>query len=551
MAEGTRARTMEETVKGVQTDQKAMRQELDGVVTAIASLQHSINELIKRSDGGSGMKKPVFLKPTSGPDGEGTSVLGRHKPAPVYLARFSGDHPERWLAQAGRYFEFYDIPERDRLTISSFYFDDAAADWYDWLHRHHQISSWEAFTVALLKRFRSSDFEEPEGLLAKLQQTTTVADYRSRFEAISNRTMPLPVDFLIRCWISGLRCDIKQSVICHGPTTLEDAMDKAQLHERRIQFERGLGRVSLGSSKPLLPTPKTSPLNSQNPSALPAKPTTPATSKVGFRHLSSAEMAQKRAQGLCYRCDEKYTWDHKCKSAPQLLFFDDEPPDLIDPPVSPSSEGTDSLLAEKLQLDEVKTQSAISYNALSGGCSSTTLRFTGLIHGKEVQVLLDGGSTHCFVQTRIAKFLNLTIESIEPFSVLVGSGKRLPCSGLARAVEVVIQGQPIVADFYVLPLQGWDMVLGVSWLATLGPVITDYSTSIFEFSLNGQQVKWQGDVTMAQAIQFHGFRHLLNSDCHTPTNGGNIGMRRSVKIARDIITLFVTIFRNSKFHFIS
>ncbi|KAJ0586754.1 hypothetical protein HanIR_Chr04g0155321 [Helianthus annuus] len=30
--------------------------------------------------------------------------------------------------------------------------------------------------------------------------------------------------------------------------------------------------------------------------------------------------------------------------------------------------------------------------------------------------------------------------------------------------------------------------------------------------------------------------------CHTPTNGGNIGMRRSVKIARDIITLFVTIF---------
>ena len=27
--------------------------------------------------------------------------------------------------------------------------------------------------------------------------------------------------------------------------------------------------------------------------------------------------------------------------------------------------------------------------------------------------------------------------------------------------------------------------------------------------------------------------------CHTPTNGGNIGMRRSVKIARDIITLII------------
>ncbi|KAM0065899.1 putative nucleotidyltransferase, Ribonuclease H [Helianthus debilis subsp. tardiflorus] len=513
MAEGTRFKTLEESVRNVQHDQTALRQELDGVVTAIASLQQSINELIKRSDAGpSGMKKPEPHRGFSGSDGEGLSILSKHKPAPVYLARFNGEQPERWLAQAGRYFEFYSIPVLDRLTIASFYLDDAAADWYDWLCRHHRVTDWESFAAALLKRFRSTDFEEPEGLLAKLYQSSTVADYRSKFESISNRTMPLPEEFLISCWISGLRSDIKQSVICHGPVTLEDAMDKAQLHERRIQFEKGSGRVSLGSSKPLLPTPKTSPLNSQTPPIFPAKSSTPATSKVGFRHLSSTEMAQKRAQGLCYRCDEKYTWDHKCKSAPQLLFFDDKPPDLIDPPVSPSSEGTDSLLAEKLQLDEVKTQSAISYNALSGGCSSTTLRFTGLIHGKEVQVLLDGGSTHCFVQTRIAKFLNLTIESIESFSVLVGSGERLPCSGLARAVELVIQGQPIVVDFYVLPLQGWDIVLGVSWLATLGPVLTDYATSVFEFSLNGQQVKWQGDVSVAQAIQFHGFRHLINSD---------------------------------------
>ncbi|KAD4981923.1 hypothetical protein E3N88_18594 [Mikania micrantha] len=233
--------------------------------------------------------------------------------------------------------------------------------------------------------------------------------------------------------------------------------------------------------------------------------------KVGFRRLTPTEIAQKRAQGLCYRCDEKYTWDHKCKSTPQLLFFDEDSQDSGVSPDSPSSVSTDSQLAEKLQLDEVQTQSAISYNALSGGCSSTTLRFTGLVKGKSVQVLLDGGSTHCFVQTRIATFLNFPIESIEPFSVLVGSGERLPCSGLARAVELIIQGHPLVVDLYVLPLQGWDMVLGVSWLATLGPVITDYSKSTFEFSHNGHQVIWHGDVNTAQAIQFHGFQHLLHT----------------------------------------
>ncbi|KAI3742689.1 hypothetical protein L1987_60382 [Smallanthus sonchifolius] len=416
MAEATRARVLEDTVKGVQDNQKAMRQDLDGVVSAIASLQQSITELIKRTDLNSGeykKKSPVLQ------EGEGTSVLGRHKPAPVYLARFNGENPERWLAQASRYFEFYSISVKDQLTIASFYLDDTAADWFDWLQRHHQITTWDAFTIALLKRFRSSDLEEPEGLLAKLHQTSSVADYRSRFEAISNRTMPLPVEFLIRCWISGLRSDIKQSVICHEPTTLEDAMDKAQLHER----------------------------------------TRPSCMNVGS-NLSAVQA------GLIWALLSPYYPLPSAKPLHNFFFYEDSP-DPGGSPDSPSSEGTDSLLAEKLQIDEVKTQSAISYNA---------------------------------------------IESIASFSVLVGSGERLPCSGLARAVELVIQGQPIIVDFFVLPLHGWDMVLGVSWLAKLGPVITDYSTSVFEFLLHGKQVKWQGDTTMAQAIQFHGFRHLIHSD---------------------------------------
>lgn len=127
-------------------------------------------------------------------------------------------------------------------------------------------------------------------------------------------------------------------------------------------------------------------------------------------------------------------------------------------------------------------------------------------------MLLDGDSTHCFVQTHIAHFLNFSIESIPQFSILVGSGELLPCSRLAKNVELVIQGHLITVDFYVLPLQDWDMVLGVSWLAKLGPVVTDYSTSVFEFTLKGIRVTWQGDATMTQPIQFNGLRRLVASD---------------------------------------
>ncbi|KAD3066393.1 hypothetical protein E3N88_34273 [Mikania micrantha] len=461
MAEGTRLKVLDEGLKSLQDSHDVLRKDVDHISMALT-------EILARL--------PTRPSETShtGEGSSGDSVLGRHKPAPVQLPRFSGDNPERWLAQAARYFSFYKIPQSDQLSVASFYLDDVASDWFDWMHRQFKLTDWNSFSIALVKRFRSHDLEEPEGQLAKLVQTSSVADYRNRFEAISNRSMALPPLFLIRCFISGLRQDLKQSVLIHKPKTLDEAMDLAQLHETRVQFEKGMGRLSLGSTKPLLPTPATPPLSSPIPSVntKPGNPTSiPAT--VGFKRLTPSEIAHKRSLGLCYRCDEKYSRDHKCKTPPQLLFFDDDNDSLDNFDSSPSKDAT---LAETLQLEEVKTQSSISYNALSGGFSSSTLRFQGTVKGKSVQVLLDGGSTHCFVQTRVAHYLDFTIESIPPFSVLVGSGEKLPCSGLARQVELLIQDHSFKVDLYVLPLQGWDMVLGVSWLATLGPVLTNYGT---------------------------------------------------------------------------
>ncbi|KAD6119714.1 hypothetical protein E3N88_10985 [Mikania micrantha] len=177
-------------------------------------------------------------------------------------------------------------------------------------------------------------------------------------------------------------------------------------------------------------------------------------------------MNNKRALGLCYKCDEKYTADHKCKSNSQLLFFDEDP-SAVNTHTDPSSPTTtDATLAEALQIEEVATQSAISYNALSG--------------------------------------------------VLVGSGERLPCSGIAKQVELNIQKSTVIVDLYVLPLQGWDLVLGVSWLSTLGPVITNYAAATFEFVLNGTKILWQGDTTSTiQPIQFNGLRRLAQTDAIT------------------------------------
>ncbi|KAJ0430223.1 putative nucleotidyltransferase, Ribonuclease H [Helianthus annuus] len=503
MADGTRAKVLDDAVKSLQESHNSMRRDMD---EQKSMLKEVLAQLAQLPNKGTWMEKGDSSGHSSSfRDGDGFSVLGRHKPAPVQLSRFTGTTPERWASQAQRYFDFYHIDEPDRITISSFYFDGDAADWFDWFDKNFPRTSWPDFLNTLVHRFKSRDLESPEGQLAKLQQSSTVDDYRHRFEEISNRSMVLPAPFLVSCFISGLRADIKQSVLIHRPATLEDAMDLAQLHERRISLEKGVGRPYLGSGKGILPTPKTGILDPPPLQSVLPKSSNP-NSQIGFRRLTQTEMAQKRAQGLCYRCDEKYTRDHNCKATPQLLFFDDDPdPQSTDSPVE------DATLANQPQVAEL--QSAISYNALSGGFSSTTLRFSGKVQGKPVQILLDGGSTHCFVQTRVASFLNFPIETISPFHVLVGSGEKLLCSGIAKNIEVVVQDQSIFVDFYVLPLQGWDMVLGVSWLSTLGPVITDYGQGIFEFNLGDKRVVWKGDLNnTAHEIQFNGLRRLAHTN---------------------------------------
>lgn len=184
----------------------------------------------------------------------------------------------------------------------------------------------------------------------------------------------------------------------------------------------------------------------------------------------------------------------------------------VDPGL-PESFVTDDFLAEELQYLELQEQSAISYHALTGGISLSTLRFTGKVSGSSFQVLVDGGSTHNFVQPRADKHLQLQIEVIPSFAVMVGSGQRLRCEGVVRQVTLLIQGTTLVEDLYVLPFHGADVVLGVAWLAMLGRTVTDYVTREFEFTLKGSKVLWHIDSpTGAHQIQLYSLRRMAATD---------------------------------------
>lgn len=65
-------------------------------------------------------------------------------------------------------------------------------------------------------------------------------------------------------------------------------------------------------------------------------------------------------------------------------------------------------------------------------------------------------------------------------------------------------------ELYVLMMEGENLVLGVQWLETLGPVMTDYKKLTLQFEDQGSIVKFQGIPRLTKSeISGGGLRRLI------------------------------------------
>lgn len=190
-----------------------------------------------------------------------------------------------------------------------------ALAWFHWMTQSGQINSWLGFLQALEARFASSQYEDPIGILSKLTQTGSIAEYLSQFETLANITIGLPTPFLLSCFISGLAPEIRHEVQVLQPLTLTHAATLARLHEEKLADHRRPFRGRFTSAPPsLLPT--TLPPTLLPP---PAKPP-----PLPLKRISPEEMAIHREKGLCFNCNEKFSRGHRCSSKFFLFIAETE-----------------------------------------------------------------------------------------------------------------------------------------------------------------------------------------------------------------------------------
>jgi len=214
-----------------------------------------------------------------------------------------------------------------------------------------------------------------------------------------------------------------------------------------------------------------------------------SSSRGGFKpvsqqpkKMSQQEMSERRAKGLCYFCDEKYTPEHYLVHRKTQLFRME---------VDEEFEDASEVLLEDEDQDP-RHMPQISVNAVAGISDYKTMLVRGTYDKKVIFILIDSGSTHNFLDARMAKKLGYQVETAGLSRVSVADGRKLKVEGKIRDFEWKLQSTKFQSDILLIPLQGVDMVLGVQWLETLGPISWEFKKLEMRFKFANQKVLLHG-----------------------------------------------------------
>ncbi|RZS18221.1 hypothetical protein BHM03_00050454 [Ensete ventricosum] len=143
----------------------------------------------------------------------------------------------RWILHAERYFRFYRIADATQVEIAVIYLEGDAIQWFNWFKHTYGGLFWQRFKERLLGHFGPTDFNNIDGQMAKIRQTSTIQKYQSMFERLSNQTENWSDKQLLGTFIEGLKPEIREEVKARQPYTLMAAISFARIQEDQLNHE--------------------------------------------------------------------------------------------------------------------------------------------------------------------------------------------------------------------------------------------------------------------------------------------------------------------------
>lgn len=115
-------------------------------------------------------------------------------------------------------------------------------------------------------------------------------------------------------------------------------------------------------------------------------------------------------------------------------------------------------------------------------------------------VLVDSGASHNFVSSKLVQQLQLPVSETPAFRVKLGDGYHISSIGMCKNLNLQLSQLLIEMDFYSFPLGGMDVILGMSWLETLGDVQANWKEMTIKFQVGKQQICLEGDSSFSMEV---------------------------------------------------
>ncbi|XP_042952144.1 uncharacterized protein K02A2.6-like [Carya illinoinensis] len=354
--------------------------------------------------------------------------------------------------------------------------------WYQESFEKGHFHDWDTLTRSMLLRFGPTSYDSPMEALTRLEQSNSIAAYTTQFEALANRLRGLSDEHKLCCFISGLKDEIRLPIKMFNPVNMNAAYGLARLQEEYLlSVKKSIKQTGEKSSETFGGFSRGSYSGNSN---------TKWSGPTGAtRPIISDQMDEKQKRGLCYHCNEKWNLLHNCKKS-RIYFIQADKKDVEEEEDSPTKDeeevGVGNKADNKVEVPE------ISLAAIAGTPTVSTMRLVGSIKGEKLVILVDSGSSYNFIDSTLIPKLKLVVDPSVALSVKVANGQCLSSAGMCNAVKVKMQGTSFKTSLYLLDLAGCDVVLGVQWLETLGPITWDFSKLLMSFRQEGKLIELQG-----------------------------------------------------------
>lgn len=199
----------------------------------------------------------------------------------------------------------------------------------------------------------------------------------------------------------------------------------------------------------------------------------------------SALRSARRAKGLCMKCGEPYSPQHRCPKQIPLHVLEEVLEVLqLDNITEDDSEGSAHESDE-----ELLTMSSCAAQGLQG---KKTMRLQGLLHHQELLILVDSGSSNTFISQEIVSKLKLPTVPIQSTQVSVANGDKLTCSAMIPQLKWWTQGHTFSIDARVLNVKCYDLILGADWLEQHSPMWVHWKKKKMRFTHQGSRITLRG-----------------------------------------------------------